>query len=131
MSLSNDDFKMVHIGRGKWNDWHSVGFALENRDQVIYEYSRILISCGQIRCKVCHDHANIYINSTSEYVLKFLSDYSLTDSEVVDLYNRWLYEFHNAANVNSGKNSSSFPTYEAVAEYYLNYEQCTDSCAGH
>lgn len=131
VKLENDDFKMSHIGRGKWNDWHSVGFSIKCKEQVIQEYEHVMMSCKQIRCKECHDHAIQYISDTSFYVWNFLSDSNLTDSEVIDLYNRWLYDFHNAANINSGKDSKTFPSYEDVCDYYLNFEICTAGCANH
>lgn len=128
--LSNEDFHMHKIGRGKWNDWHSVGFQLTERDQVIHEYEHVLISCGQIRCKECHDHAVEYIHKTSDYVYGFLVDYNLTNSEIVHLYNKWLYDFHCAANENSGK-TTPHPSFEEVADYYLNFEVCEEGCTGH
>lgn len=131
VKLDNDDFKMVHIGRGKWNDWHSVGFALTARDQAIHEYEHVLISCSQIRCQECHDHARVYLINTQDHVWSFLIDINLTDSEVIDKYNKWLYDFHCAANLNSGKDPKTFPTYDDVANYYLNFEICTTGCTGH
>lgn len=129
--LSNDDFIMIHIGRGKWNDWHSVGFAIETREQTIQEYEHVMISCRRIRCKECHEHAISFIAETSDYVWNFLTNHELTDSEIIDLYNRWLYDFHCVANINAKKDANNFPTYEEVADYYLNFEVCTSGCSGH
>lgn len=130
VKLSNEDFSMEKIGRGKWDDWHSVGFAIEEREQAIHEYEHVMIACNQIRCKECHDHALKYITKTAEYVWSFLTNNNITNSEVIDLYNRWLYDFHYQANLNSGKDQSKIPTYDDVAEYYLSFEICTSGCSG-
>lgn len=129
-TISNDDFHMSHIGRGKWNDWHSVGFAIETRDQVLHEYEHVAISCDRIRCQECYDHAKHYIATTYDYVMSFLINYKITDSEVIDFYNRWLYDFHCAANINAGKNPETFPSYQKVIEYYTSTDMCTEKC-GH
>lgn len=127
--LHNDNFKMSEIGRGIWFEWHSVGFAAKNKLDCIHLYEHILMFNTRIRCKDCSIHSNDHIVDTSEYINSIFNG-NLTDSEIIDLFNRWLYNYHNSANLNAGKNPSTFPTYDEVVEYYSVFEMCESGCSG-
>ena len=126
--LSNNDFHAKDVGRGIWHYWHSVGFHSKYREDVISLYHTILIYNKVIRCAQCKEHSNHYIDKTGDDLVSKLKDITLTDTEVIDYFNRWLYQYHNEANLHSGKDPSTFPTYEEVVEFYLNYEMCNEDC---
>lgn len=128
--IYNDHFKMFDIGRGIWFDWQSVGFSAKNITDIIHLYEHILIFNGRIRCKECGIHSTDYIVDTSDYITKIFNDPNLTNSEVIDLFNRWLYEYHNTANLHSGKDPSTFPTYDEVAEFHADFKVCEAGCSG-
>lgn len=126
--ISNEDFHAKLVGRGIWHLWHSVGFESQYREDVISLYHTILIYNKVIRCRHCHEHSNKFIDETGDEIVSILRDESLTDMEVIDLFNRWLYKYHNEANKHAGKNPKEFPTYEDIAEFYLNFETCNSDC---
>lgn len=126
--ICNDHFKAKYVGRGIWHEWHSVGFAAENREHINALYTVILVYNKRIRCKHCSEHSNDYIIETGEKVLEILNNYDLTDSEVIEFFNHWLYDYHNKANIHAGKNPAMFPSYDEVADYYLNFESCDKDC---
>lgn len=128
LKIKNDDFTAKLVGRGIWHFWHSVGFASKNREDVISLYHTILIYNKVIRCLECYEHSNKDINDTSDEIISVLKNDDLTDTEVIDFFNRWLYKYHCNANIHAGKNIEEFPTYEDVAEFYLNFEFCTSDC---
>jgi hypothetical protein len=127
--IYNDHFKMSEIGRGIWFDWQSVGFSAKNKQDIINLYEHILIFNGRIRCRDCGIHSTDYLVDTSNYITKILTNSNLTDSEIIDLFNRWLYEYHNAASLHSGKDSSTFPTYDEVAEFHADFKVCEAGCS--
>lgn len=127
--ISNDHFNMSEIGKGIWFEWHSVGFAAQNKQDIIHLYEHILIFNSRMRCKVCNIHATDNIVNTSDYIIDIFTNSKFTDSEVIDLFNRWLYEFHNLANLHSGKDPNTFPTYDEVLDYYINFELCDSGCS--
>lgn len=125
--LSNENFKSKDVGRGIWHLYHSVSFAATNLDDLLSLYAVILIYNSHIRCEICRKHSTLYIESTSAQIKEiFLSD--LTYSEINLYFNRWLYNYHNLANENADKDYSTFPSYEEVADYYLNYQICSKDC---
>lgn len=126
--ICNDHFIAKLVGRGIWHEWHSVGFVSECRDHIISLYTVILLYNKRIRCKHCSDHSNDYIIETGDKVMEILNNYELTDSEVIEYFNYWLYDYHCRANINSGKDPKTFPSYDEVANYYLNYEVCDKDC---
>ncbi|MDR3597166.1 hypothetical protein [Clostridium sp.] len=128
MKIKNDHFKSKLVGRGIWHCWQSVGFASTNRHNIISLYEVILIYNERIRCGECADHSNTFITNTADYVVAFLKNLELTDSEVLNLFNRWLYDYHISANVHAGMLVSELPTYDEVVEFYTNYERCDDEC---
>jgi hypothetical protein len=128
MSLVNEKFKMKDIGRGIWHLWHSVGFICKNKQDVVHLYENILMYNSVIRCKECGEHSNDYIVKTYDYIVDlFKGDY--TDSEIIGNFNIWLYEYHNSANLKSGK--TEIPTYQEVIDYYSIFEACESDCAGN
>lgn len=124
--INNDHFKPEYVGRGIWHSWHSIGFSAETRHDVAVLYETILLYNRVIRCKNCSEHSNNYIATTVKDIYAVLTDKNLTDSEVIDQFNIWLYNYHKKANENAGKKS---PPYEDVAKFYLNFEYCTKECA--
>ena len=126
--ISNNDFKPKDVGRGIWHFWHTVGFSAECKDDIISLYKTILIYSPKIRCNFCNSHSNLFIDSTSEYINSIFNNEDLTDSEIIDLFNRWLYKYHCQANIHSGKDPLLFPSYEEIAEFYLNFEICNEDC---
>lgn len=127
--ISVKDFTGPLVGRGVWHYLHSVGYAADTRQDVISLYHTIFIYDKKIRCDECKEHSNKYIIDTYDYIVAVLKDLTLTDSEVINIFNDWLYEYHYQANVFSGKDPSTFPTRQEVTEFYLSDETCNSSCA--
>jgi len=123
-SITLDDFKNDQISKGIWHSWHRTGFKATVRSDVIVIYAFILMYVNVMICAVCNNHAKIYISETG-YIVDIMENMELTDSEVIDEFNRWLYNFHKRANENAGKSS---PPYDDIAEFYLNLEVCHDGC---
>ena len=121
--INNSFFHSEDVGRGIWHSWHSVGFSATDKSDITSLYHIILIYNKVIRCKTCAPHSNSYIDETSESLYNVLKDINLTNSEIIDYFNRWLYEYHKRANEYAGKSS---PSYDDIAEYYLNFEYCED-----
>lgn len=118
------DFSNDKIGRGVWHSWHRTGFKATSRSDVIVIYAFILLYVNNMICKICNDHAKEYISKT-DYIVEILENHKLTDSEVIEEFNIWLYNFHRHANMNAGKSS---PSYEEVANFYLGLEVCHEGC---
>lgn len=128
--LHDDHFKMKDIGKGIWFSWWSVYSACSNKYDIINLYEHILMFNSRIRCKECSIHSNDYVVDTSDYMNSKLSDSTLTDSEIIQLFAEWLHEYQNTANSNSGKDPSTFPNLEDVLEYYNNFKFCESGCSG-
>lgn len=124
--INNDHFHSDEIGKGIWHMWHSTVYASQVREDVQALYRVILIYNNVIRCADCHPHSNSYIDKTYDYItIEVLYNMNLTDSEVINLFSIWLYNYHKEANQHAGKTS---PPIDDVAEYYLNFEECK-SCS--
>ena len=123
-SIKIEDFKNEHVTRGVWHSWHRTGFKAKTRSDVVVIYAFILMYIADMICEICNNHAKSFISET-EYIVNILQDMTLTDSEVIEEFNKWLYLFHKRANENAGKTS---PPYEEVAEFYLNLEVCHEGC---
>ena len=125
-SINIADFSNDKTTRGIWHSWHRTGFKAEFRSDVVVIYAFILMYVKDMICEVCNTHAKKFISKT-EYIVDILQDVNLSDSEVIEEFNKWLYLFHKTANEHAGKSS---PSYEDVAEFYLELEVCKEGC-GH
>lgn len=123
--INNNHFSPEHVGRGIWHQWHSIAFSAESKEDIIVLYENILLYNKVIRCKECSYHSNAYIAKTYNDIYDLLNDENLSKREVIEQFNIWLYNYHKTANEHAGKSS---PSYEDVAEYYLNFEYCTEHC---
>uniref|UniRef100_A0A6C0BCU8 thiol oxidase n=1 Tax=viral metagenome TaxID=1070528 RepID=A0A6C0BCU8_9ZZZZ len=124
--IKAEDFKPEYIGRGVWHSWQLTGFRAKTRSEVVIIYAFILMYVVNMICKNCQHHAKLYISNTG-YIEDILNskEKDLTDSEIIEQFNIWLYEFHKSANLFSGKSS---PSYDEVSEFYLNLKVCTENC---
>ena len=120
------DFSNDHTTRGIWHSLHRTAFKAQDRSDVVVIYAFTLMFVKDMICKVCNTHAKQFISETG-YIVDILQDQNITDSEVIDAFNKWLYEFHKTANKHANKTS---PSYEDVAEFYLQLEVCLEGC-GH
>lgn len=127
--ISVKDFLPKLVGRGIWHYMHSVAYSADSRQDIISLYHTILLYNRKIRCEECKEHSNNYIDETYGFVSGFLRDEALTDSEVINTFNDWLYDYHYNANIFAGKDPSTFPSKEDVAEFYLSDETCNSDCA--
>lgn len=124
VNIDISDFSNEKIGRGVWHSWHRTGFKANSRSDVVVIYAFILLYVNNMICQICNTHAKEYITKT-DYIVEILENHKLTDSEVIEEFNVWLYNFHRHANMNAGKTS---PSYEEVAKFYLGLEVCHDGC---
>lgn len=122
-TISNKDFHSNQVGRGIWHLWHSIGFSAKTTHDISILYEIILMYNTVIRCEECREHSNQYIAITHDSLYATLTNFNLTDSEIIEYFNRWLYEYHKHANIHAKLTS---PSYEDVAEYYLNFESCKE-----
>jgi len=123
-SIDIKDFSNDKITRGIWHSWHLIGFNAKNKSDVTVLYAFILMYVTNMVCKKCHEHSILYIKNTS-HITDVLNDYNLTDSEIIEEFNIWLYDFHKCANIHAGKTS---PSIEEVIHFYLTLEVCEESC---
>jgi hypothetical protein len=122
--IKKEDFTSDKIGRGVWHSWHTIGFKARNRYDILLLYEFILLFVINMHCMVCSKHADQYIKENN--ILHILMDNSLTDTEIINIFNEWLYNFHKTANTHAGKIS---PSYEEVIKFYMSLERCEDDCA--
>lgn len=122
--IKKEDFTSDKIGRGLWHSWHLAGFRSKTRSDILLVFEFILFYVVNMHCEICSKHANQFIKNND--ILKYLLDDSLTDTEIINIFNQWLYTFHKAANNHAGKNS---PSYEDVVSFYMSLERCEDDCA--
>lgn len=127
--ISVNDFVSTLVGRGIWHYMHSVSYAADNREDIISLYHTILLYNKKIRCEKCKEHSNKYIDKTYSYVVGILKNKDLSDSEVINLFNEWLYQYHYNANLYAGKDPNTFPKIQDVAEFYMSDETCSSECA--
>lgn len=123
MSIQSEDFTADKIGKGIWHSWHLTSAkAKVKRDiEVIYEF--ILIYVSSMICEICSEHAHKFVSENNFTQVLYNKD--LTDTEIINEFNHWLYNFHKEANKHAGKQS---PLYDDIISFYLNVQRCHDNC---
>jgi hypothetical protein len=121
-----ETFKAKYSGRGVWYTIFTlVSCLILNKFRISFPkhfqlktiHLFFMIYCQNIYCLICRHHA-------ADFMLENPKDLSSAIN-----YFKWLYKFHKAANINSGKTSPSYSYVERIylgeeGDTMLNYHDC-------